>query len=139
MKKLILLTTILSLGACASNHAVDMTTDTLSVEVSASAPDNRADAVLDGAKSIPQQVLDRGYDSYTILDIHSDTVSGTYGGGYNTLDFDIVTRSLNAVGGMAIATLHSGEASLKVKMFHYGEKGAEKALDARKQLDKYKN
>lgn len=124
------------LSACASQHAIDMSKDTLQMEVSASAPDNRADAVENGADSIPQQVLDRGYDLYEIVEIHSDTVGSTFGAGVDTMNLDLVSKTITSVGGLAIATLHSGEASLKVKMYHYDDKDAENALDAREQLSK---
>lgn len=137
-KLLAISTMALSLASCASQHAIDMSKDTLQMEVSSSAPDNRADAVKNGADSIPQQVLDRGYDLYQILDIHSDTVGSTFGAGVDTMNLDLVSKTITSVGGLAIATLHSGEASLKVKMYHYGEKGSDDALDAKEQLSKIK-
>lgn len=133
MKNLILTTALaLALTACASERVINTQTDKIQVEVSASAPDRRADAVFNGAVLAAQATLDRGFDLFIIKSIQSDATSSSFGAGANTLA--VQATGVTSLGGILVATLHSGEASLEVQMFHYGEKGSEKALDARKEL-----
>ena len=106
--------------------------DLMQIDVSAAPVYGRAGAQRMAFEEAAKATLDAGYDKFVVVNNagwNEATVSGFSSGSFNA------TQNY-ASGGYSggFGTLRHPESSMVIHMFHNGEKGAEKAVDARSVL-----
>lgn len=113
------------LMGCASQSAMPLGNDMMQIDVSAAPVYGRAGAQKMAFEKAARATLDSGYDKFIIVDNagwNEDQSSGNFGG--NQYGF-----------GGSFNKLRAPEVKMIIKMFHTGDKGSEKAIDAHKVLE----
>lgn len=121
--------TIFILSACAAQNAMPLGNDMMRIDVSAAPIYGRAGAQRMAYEKAAKATLDAGYDKFIVMDNAAwteKTSSGFANGGFSS-GFG---GSSGGFGG-AFASHRRPESSLIIQMFHDGDKGSEKAIDAR--------
>ena len=147
MKMAFVLFLSLGLGGCASSSVLDVASDTIQVSTSAAPVCGQSGAQAVAAQRAAIETLKRGFDSYVITDgkaennvrvvghtpVSANTqTNGTINGYGNYATYNGQSNTTFS-GGMPIIGGHH-EQALMIHMFHQGEVGSDRAIDARRVL-----
>src|SRR5207302_2042768 len=80
-----------------------------------------------------QATLDAGYDKFMVVQSDAWNEQTLGGGSFGTVNGSATPSSASITGqqGSFVGTQRSPEVKMVVRMFHNGDKGSEKAVDAR--------
>lgn len=134
MKQSFIVTTlILILSGCTHEAAIPLGNDMMEIDTSVAPVYGRAGAQRIAINKAAEATIAMGYDKFIVIN----------NGGWNELTASGHSRSTidannNQIGGSAFGQQSSGwgttrhpEAKMVIHMFHNGDKGADKAVDAR--------
>ena len=130
MKKIIITATAaLVLSACVHESAIPLGNDMAEIDVSAAPVYGRAGAQRIALENAAKTTVAMGYDKFVITNSDGWTESTFNSGSYGQ-------ANVNAVGGQASGggfanTMRHPESKLIIRMYHDGDKGSAKAVDAR--------
>lgn len=130
MKRLItiiLITT--SLAACVRQTAIPLGNDLAEIDVSTSAVYRRAGAQEFALKKAAQTTLDYGYDRFMV--VRSDGWNEVTVGGASYGNLNGNATGFSGQSGSFADSTRSPEVKMVIRMLHNGDKGAERAVDAR--------
>jgi hypothetical protein len=147
MKLVLAIFASLALGGCASSSVLDVASDTIQVSTSAAPVCGQAGAQAVAAKRAAIETLKRGFDSYVITDgkaennvrvvgntpVYANTqTNGTVNGYGNYATYNAQSNTTFSGGEPIIGGSH--DQALLIHMFHQGEAGSDRAIDARRVL-----
>jgi hypothetical protein len=131
---LIVVLMIVSLSACVSirEAAVPLGNDLMEIDVSAAPKYGRAGAMEAALKKAAQATINAGYDKFIVLRDDGWTESTQFAGSYGQ-------ATVNPSTGQASQSFFAGtarhpEVKLVIRMYHDGDEGSEKAVNARSVL-----
>lgn len=132
MKKLATILLFL-LSGCVTESAIPLGNDMAQIDVSAAPIYGRAGAVRIAMENAARATLDLGYDKFIVLGNEGWNEAGASGGSYGAFNANGNMNGVSASGseGGFFATHRNPEAKMVIKMFHNGDKGSSKAIDAR--------
>lgn len=137
MRKLFVAFFVVTLASCAQISTVPLGNDMMEVNVSGPAVMRRANTQKIALVNAAQGTIDMGYDKFIIVNSNgwNETTAHTYGYG----EFSANQAYASGAEGIYSGTNRLPESKLLIKMFHYGDKGASKAIDARRVLESNPN
>jgi len=133
MKNISLIAIMLVVAGCVHESAIPLGNDMAQIDVSAAAVYGRAGAKRIALQNAADFTLKMGYDKFVVANNGAWNEGGAVATSYGN-------SNLNASGGNVSGSSNSGgifhttrnpEATMIIKMFHYGDPGADKAVDAR--------
>ena len=124
----ILVTALILTCGCASQSAMPLGNDMMQIDVSTPAIFTRARAQQMAFEKAAKATLAAGYDKFIILGNQSWTDSVASGGSQNS--FNASNYRASGGGNSSWNIYRRPEVNMVIKMFHYGEEGSEKAIDA---------
>lgn len=132
IQKLAIFLGLLFCASCTHETTIPLGNDLLEVDTSVAAVYGRAGAQRIAMKKAAKATIDMGYDKFIVVNNNGWNETTAQG-------FSQGTANVNNNGGSAQQTSSFGEtrhpeAKIIVKMFHNGDKGSDKAVDARQFL-----
>lgn len=133
LKFLFLFSFILLVTGCAVQSAMPLGNDMMQIDVSASPVYGRAGAQSMAYKKAAQATLDAGYDKFIVVNNAGWTEGVASGSSYGQVSGN--ASGFSGSSGSTFNTFRKPEISMVIRMFHKGQKGGEKAVDAHKILE----
>lgn len=136
MRKVLFVTCLLLCG-CAHESAMPLGNDLMQIDVSAAPIYGRAGAQRIAFEKAATATLDAGYDKFIVLNSGGWNEQTAQGGSYSQYNANVMANQYNGFGsaqgngGSYYGTMRHPESSMVIRMFHYHEKGSDKAIDAR--------
>lgn len=121
--------TVLMLTGCYRQTAVPLGNDMMEIDVSAAPVYGRAGAMDMALTRAANATLTAGYDKFIVMNNNGWNESTLSGGSYSQATANNMAGQ--AQSGSAINTFRHPEIKMVIRMFHDGDKGAAKAVDAR--------
>ncbi len=135
MKAIIpLILSILVLTGCATQNAMPLGNDMMQIDVSAAPVYGRTGAQRLAFQKAAQATIEAGYDKFIVVGNegwNETSMSGGSSGSFNA-NPQYASGSYNS----GFGTMRHPESTMVIKMFHNGDKGSAKAIDARSVLPK---
>jgi hypothetical protein len=128
-KFLLLAATLLVLAGCVHEAAIPLGNDMMEIDVSAAPIYGRAGAMDMALKRAANATLKAGYDKFIVMNNNGWNENSIAGGSYGTANAN--TMQAQAQNGSAFGTLRNPEVKMVIRMYHDGDKGSAKAVDAR--------
>ena len=128
--------TSIALSGCATQSAMPLGNDMMQIDVSAAPIYGRAGAMQMAYKTAAKATVQAGHDKFIVVDNkgwNEDTASGSSFGSFGA-KVNSTGGSANGGGGSFWGEDRHPETSMIIHMFHNGDKGSEKAIDARQIL-----
>jgi hypothetical protein len=123
--------------ACAQQSAIPLGNDMMEINVSAARIYGRAGAHEMAFKKAAEATIAAGYDKFIVLD--NAGWNELVGSGFSQHTANVNQYSGSAQGSGAWSIGGRPEVKMLIKMFHNGDKGSEKAVDAQSVLDQPSN
>lgn len=129
MKFTVAIAALVVLSGCIQQSAIPLGNDMMEINVSAAPVYGRAGAVKAAYTEAARATIAAGYDKFIVANNDGWTESGFVAASHGS-------ANINRYGGQANQNAFAGsqrhpEAKMLIKMFHAGDKGSEKAIDAR--------
>jgi len=128
--------TLLALGGCYQQAAIPLGNDMMEIDVSAAPVYGRAGAMDMALTRAANATLKAGYEKFIVLNDNGWTESTLYAGSYGQATVNPSTGQASQ--GSFAGTARHPEVKMVIRMFHDGDKGAAKAVDAQSVLSQQK-
>jgi hypothetical protein len=128
---------LLICSSCAQQAAVPLGNDMMEIDISAAPVYGRAGAERMASTKAAETTLAMGYDKYMVMNNGGWNEITVGGGSQGTFSAAGGPAGASAFGQQSSAwgTMRHPEAKMIIKMYHYGDKGSSKAVDARAYLN----
>lgn len=125
--------TFIALSGCATQNAMPLGNDMMQIDVSAAPVYGRAGAQRMAMETAAKATVQAGYDKFIVMGNNAWNEQTASGGSYGSFNAMGSPGAFGASGGGGsfFGTQRRPESSMVIKMFHNGEPGSEKAIDAR--------
>ena len=121
------------LAGCVHESAIPLGDDKMEIDVSAAPVYGRAGAQRIALENAAKATLKMGYDKFIILNSDGWNESTFHSASYGQANVNVAGGQ--AAGGSYADTMRHPESKLIIKMFHRGDKGSAKAVDAHQILE----
>ena len=132
IKKIVAVVALFVLSGCMAQSAIPLGNDMMEINVSAAPVYGRAGAMKAAFAEAARATLAAGYDKFVVANNDGWNEAGFAAGSYGAANVNAYSGQANR-GSFAGSTRHP-EAKMLIKMFHAGDKGSEKAIDAREAI-----
>lgn len=137
MRLLAIFSVMLLVTACVHESTIPLGNDMAEINVSAAPVYGRAGAQRIALANAAKTTIAMGYDKFIVTNSDGWNESTFNSGSY--AQANVNTMSGQASGGGFANTMRHPESKLIIKMFHNGDKGAAKAVDAHKIIEMNKD
>lgn len=132
MKKLTYILLALALAGCATQSAIPMGNNLMQIDVSAAPVYGRAGAQKLAFEQAAKATIEAGYDKFVVVGGDNWSEKTASGGSYGS--FNVNPYGGSGSGGSFFGSHRHPEVKMVIRMYHYKDKGAADAVDARKVL-----